>query len=367
MNRPAVVMFSFVLASFGVCAGAQDSRPAESYLPAKPLARTNPDYPDRALRLNQEGWVTLSFVVTPDGSVTETMIEDSNGLEYFERAAVASVSKWQYEPARRNGEPVEEAMMQTTIYFQLSGAQGADRAFRQNYTKIVELLQAGDVAAAGAEVDALNAKGTSNLYEDAWLWLLKAAHLDAVKAPDSLPLVHALQRAIGASGPAGAIYLDPERFVSTAHRLYVLHVQRGELGSAVETFERVRDTEGARRAPNYEQALAAMRPTYEQIMASVDTEQVIVVKGRIDEYHYWIGKLLRRSFSLDSVVGRVDTVDIRCKSGTTRVGFTNEEQAWTIPESWGDCRLYVKGEPGATFSLLELPPSYVARDPPAGP
>jgi TonB family protein len=367
MTRPSVVVLSVVFVSLAMHAFAQDSPAAESYAPAKPLRRTNPDYPMRALRLNQEGWVTLSFVVTPDGDVTETMIEDSSGLEYFESAAVAAVRNWQYEPARRNGEPVEEAMMQTTIYFEASGAQGADRAFRQKYAEIVELLQAGNTAAAGAEIDELDADGTSNLYEDAWLWLLKSYYLDGIKGPDSNELVRALQRAIGASGPSNAIYLDPERFVLTARRLYTLHLERGELGSAVEIFERLRDTVSARRGSNYEQTLSAMRPTYEQIMAAVDTDQLIAVKAKIDVYHYWFGKLLRRSFSLGSVVGRVDTVDIRCKSGTTRVGFTSEEQVWTIPESWGDCRLYVKGEPGSTFSLLELPPSYLADSSPAVP
>ena len=221
-----------------------------------------------------------------------------------------------------------------------------------------------DFATAGAELDTLDAGERRNLYEDAWLWLLKSAYLDAMEPPDAPALVLALQRAIGGTDSKGntEIYLEPELFVAATRRLYGLHLERGELGAAVETFERLRDTEEVRSADNYEAALGTMRQTYDRILAAAATEQLIVVKAEIDEYHYWLGKLLRRSFGLASVVGRVDTVDIRCEKGTTRVGFSTEDQLWTIPQSWGDCRLYVKGEPGTTFSLREYPAGYAAAD-----
>jgi hypothetical protein len=184
--------------------------------------------------------------------------------------------------------------------------------------------------------------------------------------------VRTLERAVGAGADdrAGTIYLDPEPFVTAMQRLYVLHGRRGELGAAVEVFENLADFRDASRAANYEQAIAAMRPTYERIMTAVDTEQLIVVPAKIDQFHYWFGRLLRRSFGLSSVVGRVEAVDIRCMTGTARFGFASEEQVWNIPESWGDCHVYVKGEPGTTFAVHEYPRvtntgAEAALDPPA--
>lgn len=350
-----------IVGSVGASAYAQDPQRPESYSPARPVTRPNAQYPLRALQRGQEGWVTLSFVVMPNGEITETMIEDSSGNPAFESAARTALRSWQYEPARRDGQPVEEAMMRTTVCFTQSGARGADRSFRNKYAAVMELLQAGDAASAAEEIEALDGDEDNNLYEDAWLSLLKFYYLDAVKSPDSRAQIRMLQRSMGGNCGNGAIYLDAERFVAASRRLYALHGQRGEFGSAVETFERLTDTEGARGATNYEEALVAMRPTYERIMAAVATEQQIVVKGEIDVYYYWIGRLLRRSFSLESVVGRIDTVDIRCKTGTTRVGFTSEEQVWTVPASWAPCRVYIKGEPGTTFSLREHPLSFTAE------
>jgi hypothetical protein len=30
-----------------------------------------------------------------------------------------------------------------------------------------------------------------------------------------------------------------------------------------------------------------------------------------------------------------------------------KDRAWRIPPEWGDCSIYVFGEPGSTFQLLE--------------
>jgi hypothetical protein len=64
---------------------------------------------------------------------------------------------------------------------------------------------------------------------------------------------------------------------------------------------------------------------------------------------------LRRSFSIENVHGRVDTVEVRCTRRNARYDSVSGEHTWTIPSSWGDCGAYVKGEPGTTFVVYEPP------------
>jgi len=37
------------------------------------------------------------------------------------------------------------------------------------------------------------------------------------------------------------------------------------------------------------------------------------------------------------------------------VDQAREEVIWTVPDNWGECRIYAFGAPGTTFDLLELP------------
>jgi TonB family protein len=310
----------------------------------------NPYYPQSALMAGREGWANLSFVVARDGSVVEAMIEESSGDEQIAQAALDAVMKWRYNPALLNGEPVEQAMKTVGIVFQLEDATGARRSFTKRYSEIAELLRAGDAAAAAAGIDELEQDGRFNLYDDAWFWFLKAYYLDVAKSSDVDARIRALGRAVGRQ-----VYLEPALHVTGAQRLYALQARTGNFGAAIDTFEALRDEKAVREADNYEKALADMRPSYDQMLQAVQGRSVLVRQAKIDEHDYWVGKLLRRSFTLVDVVGRVDVVDIRCSQGTGRYAFTNAEQVWNVPESWVGCSVYIKGQPGTTFTFQEYP------------
>ena len=55
----------------------------------------------------------------------------------------------------------------------------------------------------------------------------------------------------------------------------------------------------------------------------------------------------------------LDVIDIRCSRATRRYLSVPIDTVWSIPESWGDCGVYMKGEPGTTFSFREHPLSFV--------
>lgn len=76
--------------------------------PVIPFYKTNPSppYPEIARRRGYEGTVLLSVVVAVDGSVSELTVQQSSGYSILDRAAMKTVVRWKFEPARRMGIPV---------------------------------------------------------------------------------------------------------------------------------------------------------------------------------------------------------------------------------------------------------------------
>jgi protein TonB len=65
--------------------------------------QTPPIYPRRALELGQQGNVILHALVKPDGFPSELKIKDSSGHSLLDKAALAAVRKWEFEPVNKDG------------------------------------------------------------------------------------------------------------------------------------------------------------------------------------------------------------------------------------------------------------------------
>jgi protein TonB len=70
------------------------------------LTRTRyvpPLYPDSARNRNIGGWVDLTFLVGPDGAVSDVAVVAAQPPGTFEQAAIAAVRRWRYQPLVRDG------------------------------------------------------------------------------------------------------------------------------------------------------------------------------------------------------------------------------------------------------------------------
>lgn len=72
----------------------------------KPVYHPDPEYTDRARRKKINGNIVVSFIVTQEGRVRNPEIK--RGLDKdLDQQALATVSKWRFEPALKDGKPVE--------------------------------------------------------------------------------------------------------------------------------------------------------------------------------------------------------------------------------------------------------------------
>ena len=64
-----------------------------------------PDYPSASRRMEEEGTVTLKFLIGTDGKVMQADIEKSSGFTRLDEAARNALSKCQFRPGTVDGKP----------------------------------------------------------------------------------------------------------------------------------------------------------------------------------------------------------------------------------------------------------------------
>lgn len=76
-------------------------------LGARMVSGQPPRYPMESRRKREQGTVVLSLVLGVNGAVEQISVSRSSGFERLDKAALDAVRKWQWEPLRRDGQPVK--------------------------------------------------------------------------------------------------------------------------------------------------------------------------------------------------------------------------------------------------------------------
>lgn len=94
--------------------------PGAAYVAAVPLPKVNraPEYPERARRLGQEGEVRVGVRVGLDGSAAEVWLAVACPHPDLNRAALAAVRGFRFQPATRGGVP-EAGELVVPVVFRL--------------------------------------------------------------------------------------------------------------------------------------------------------------------------------------------------------------------------------------------------------
>jgi protein TonB len=74
---------------------------------AKLVRRVNPDYPSAAKKEGIVGSVDLQLTVSQQGVVKDAKVVNSTPPDVFDKAALAAVRKWKYDPRFIDGLPSE--------------------------------------------------------------------------------------------------------------------------------------------------------------------------------------------------------------------------------------------------------------------
>ena len=111
--------------------------PADS--PAHPIYSPNVEYTAEARAAKFDGECVLSLIVGADGQPSNIVVTRKIGMGMDERA-VETVSRWKFEPARRNGKPVPSRFI-LSLHVKTSGGD------QQKFLDLSQKSRTGDPAA----------------------------------------------------------------------------------------------------------------------------------------------------------------------------------------------------------------------------
>ena len=61
------------------------------------------DYPKASLMNEEQGTTSMSFLISADGSVTDSKLEKSSGFKGLDKAAIKSLSACKFKPGSKDG------------------------------------------------------------------------------------------------------------------------------------------------------------------------------------------------------------------------------------------------------------------------
>ncbi|HEY7638369.1 MAG TPA: energy transducer TonB [Steroidobacteraceae bacterium] len=312
--------------------------PVELYQGPRGIDLVAPRYPESERQTGGEGWVIVNMMIDPQGKPYEPMVVESTGNPVFEKAALAVVEKWRFEPASVNGTPIH-AGGNYKVQFLLTGETGAREPFVRAYKQMLKAVEEGDRERADSRLALLK---PHNLYEDAYAGVAQYKYYQ--KWGDAEQQLSAIRRAI--AGEKQARYLPKDLFTSAQAATLALEIETQDYARALRTWEVLRDNLDAQRREKIQKAI-------DQIQALRTNDKAYAVDGRISLGSSWYYELLKRNFHITVTSGAIAEIKLRCDHQYVFFRFDPKLQ-YQVSGNNKACSMEVVGDPGSTFRLTQL-------------
>jgi hypothetical protein len=321
----------------GSCAVTTRQEYISGEVPTFPTRYSVGGYPAEAV-------VEITFTVLPDGTIGEDMeVTRALGPPGFVDAAKSALRAWKYKPATLDGKPVANSGAFRTI-FKLG--DGSFRDVRNRVATVYDegrkLVEEGKLAEAKAKLSEPLALSL-NFYERGLL-----LHLLALIAVQEQNFADAQQH-------ASTAMIFPQESMTPAmwtalRRINILSLLNlGDIVGAVNALDRWKKVKDFDPSDSVVLEIEAARKR-------MDAMPVFAAKGRIpaangaDGFNFG---LYRRKFTFANVRGRLDRFNINCEQRQSRSPIS-EGVEWNIPRNFSNCFLFIKGEPGTTFDIVQF-------------
>ena len=101
MTRSPLIKF---VAAFALAAAGNAAIAAET--PAIFDAKScKAEYPKASLMNEEQGVVSMAFLVSADGKVLESKLEKTSGFKSLDKAAISAISACRFKPGSKDGKP----------------------------------------------------------------------------------------------------------------------------------------------------------------------------------------------------------------------------------------------------------------------
>lgn len=320
--------------------GAPAMGSGQELSPPVTLEQAQPEIPTNRFGWPLEGWVKVRYTVLADGTTAEVRVLEAMPASLQTRSAVSAAQRWKFEPAKLDGEAIEWHSNESLIVFDHEDVPlEATPMFLQSYMEIVELIENGDYARAQRQNNALQTRA------------LRLAEIGLVQAQAAVIHValsnphDGYEAVLRATDPRVRVLPDEALGDALRYR-FGLAVELGRYADALETLDRLAAIEPLPK----DDPLRAHADAIRQALAG---EAAIVAKGRVNR-EPWSYAPTRRTFTFADVEGTVRNIELECDRRKVVLDYSADAE-WSIPESWGDCTMFVNARRNTTFSIIEFP------------
>jgi hypothetical protein len=212
-------------------------------------------------------------------------------------------------------------------------------SFLQSYVAASDLFRQKEFAQARPASERLLEMGVTRLRE------IGLAQMLVALVNTTVPDMHIAYDAIRRATEPNAVVLPPDELMQALGYRFAIETQLGRAVEALATFAR-RQALGSPAQPD---SLAAQAMAIEE---ALEGDGAIAIKGRVGR-EPWVHSPSRRTFTIVDVDGDVRGIQVECNRRKVVLEYMPDVD-WTLPESWGDCVLFVAAKRDTTFSLYEF-------------
>ena len=311
------------------------------YSPPVLLKGADPSYPRSALSRGVEGWVTMHYMVDPQGKTYDIEIVGGTGDRSLEKAAIRAAKKYRYDPAKFQGKPID-AGASARVTFALQDQKSLAKKFARLFTKFQAAAQENNHREMKLLLSKLDELEITSLYESAIAQLMKAAYATSIDDSEGVRRAY---------GTALSLNEDHNFFTDAQTRSFMLalmqaEVATGHIRAALDTWSEL------------DLVLTDEQLRSKLVAQTAELQSVLVgngatsVSGTISAGYRFAYKLAKPSFALSRVVGRLAEVKLFCEKG--RVAFpVAEDVVYRVEKDLGICTLVLVGDLKTTFQIVD--------------
>ena len=303
--------------------------------------------------------IVVDMTVKKDGTVGDVEVLSGFYDDEYRAHAVLALGRLRFQPATSDSAPVDFFGWRFVLTTRSTFMTTTHPAFQSEYEKVGALTQAGDFAAAEAEIQDLIRHKITTVFEYAFLnealvplYIKLNRPYDALRASRNATLRSGHMETeyfagsrIRANDPNWPYFLPKDLLVDALRQRFTIAAELERFGEANATYNELRSLDDLT-----DDDPIALRA--KDLEARSRSPEPLLVHGKIEQGE-WEFSPTRRLLSIQAPPGAIHTVDIKCRVHKESVPF-DPSRDLRLPPPWGACTLVFAGEEGTDIQLKEM-------------
>lgn len=298
--------------------------------------------------VGNEGFVVTRFTVKADGTTDDIEIVGGFTSPFWERPISDAVKKWTYTPGTVNGQPADFLNQEYIFRPKISPTLASSPDFQEEYMKVDEQIQAGDIDAAIRRIEGSFRQSIHTVLDYAVAnYTLSRLYL---QKGDPFAALATVQRTTMTSlNEAGEVeyMLTPDLLEGALRQQLVLSAGIHQEGEVLRTWDMLDALYDIPADDKLHELVANAR-------AKVESPDPLPALAKIADGEKFVSyRPVHRIFTVTDVMGKLKTITARCEHRNLKLDYQDGVD-WTLPPSLGACVLDFAGDDNTTFTIYEF-------------